>query len=104
MTDLMPYQVMPEMNVEELSIAEHNRWNLERLIVGFKPFTYEERMGLKQRFESDDAAVRDAVKKEHNDRKKKDFMNKDIAPYGELLEGSKDYDRAIVRNLLDVMR
>lgn len=104
MTDLMPYQVMPEMNVEELSIAEHNRWNQERLIVGFKPFTYEERMGLKQRFESDDAAVRDAVKKEHNDRKKKDFMNKDIAPYGELLEGSKDYDRAIVRNLLDVMR
>jgi hypothetical protein len=100
----MPYQAMPDEYVEVLSEIEHNRWNLERLLVGFKAYTCDERMALKARFESKDDAVRAEVKKEHNDSKKTLFMNKDIAPYGELLEGSKDYDRAIVRNLLDVMR
>ena len=101
---VMHYQAMPEAFVEELSIAEHNRWNLERLLVGFKAYTYEERMAYKARFTSKDESVRKEVKEEHNKRKKEEFMNKDIAPYGELLEGSRNYDRNIVRNLLDVMR
>ena len=100
----MPYQAMPDEYVEVLSEIEHNRWNLERLLVGFKAYTFEERMDFKARFESKDDDVRAEAKKKHNENKKTLFMNKDIAPYDELLEGSKDYDRAIVRNLLDVMR
>lgn len=100
----MPYQAMPDEYVEVLSEIEHNRWNLERLLVGFKAYTFEERMDFKARFESKDDEVRAEAKKKHNENKKTLFMNKDIAPYDELLEGSKDYDRAIVRNLLDVMR
>lgn len=101
---IMHYQSMPEAFVEELSIAEHNRWNLERLLVGFKAYMYAERVAYKARFESKDESVRKAAKKEHNEMKTTQFMNKDIAPYDELLDGSKNYDRNIVRNLLDVMR
>ena len=32
------------------------------------------------------------------------FYHKDIAPYSELLQSSKQYDTAIVTNILDVMR
>lgn len=91
-------------DVEILSEVEHNRWNMERLLVGFKAMPSEERIALKARFESEDADVRKAVKAEHDEMKKKEFRNKDIAPYDELLEGSKDFDRTIVRNIMDVMR
>lgn len=100
----MPYQSLSEDQVEILSEVEHNRWNMERLLVGFKAFDYEERMDFKARFESKDDEVKKAAKDEHNKKKKTLFQNKDIAPYDELLEGSKDYDRAIVRNIIDVMR
>lgn len=101
---IMHYQSMPERYVEEMSVIEHNRWNLERLLVGFKAFTYKDRMEFKARFESNDESVRNAAKEDHKKKKTNEFMNKDIAPYSELLEGSKNYDRNIVRNLLDVMR
>ena len=61
-------------------------------------------MEFKARFESNDESVRNAAKEDHKKKKTNEFMNKDIAPYSELLEGSKNYDRNIVRNLLDVMR
>ena len=42
----------------------------------------------------------DAIKK----AKKQQFKHKDIAPYDELLQLSIEYDRAIVRNIIYVIR
>ena len=36
--------------------------------------------------------------------KTKCFKHKDIAPYGDLMEDSKDFDRAIARNIIVVER
>ena len=97
-----PLQTLDAAQVDILSEAEHNRWNIERLLAGFKAYPYEKRMELKGRFE--DPAQKPAAKEEHNKAKDEKFLHKDIAPYGELLSDSKNYDKVIVRNILDVMR
>ena len=44
------------------------------------------------------------VESENKRLKKENFKHKDIAPYDELREKSKEYDKAIVRNLADVIK
>ena len=85
--------------LERLAKMEHARWNIEKLLVGFRPLPQEERARLKQGLEKGD----ETVKKRANDLKKNHFEHKDIAPYGELLESSQEYDKVIVRNLSDVI-
>lgn len=97
-----PLQTLDNAQVDMLSEVEHNRWNIERLLAGFKAYPYSERMDIKKKHQ--DPNQKQAAKDEHNKRKDKEFLHKDIAPYDELLEGSKDYDKVIVRNILDVVR
>lgn len=97
-----PLQTLDDAQVEMLSEVEHNRWNVERLLAGFKAYPYSERMDIKKKHQDPDQ--KQAAKDEHNKRKNKEFLHKDIAPYDELLDGSKDFDRVIVRNILDVVR
>ena len=97
-----PLQTLADAQVNMLSEVEHNRWNVERLLAGFKAYPYNERMEIRDKFLDD--AQKAAAKKEHNKRKDEEFLHKDIAPYDELLDSSKDYDRVIVRNILDVVR
>lgn len=77
------------VQTETLAEVEHNRWNVEKLLVGFRALPRDERR---------------TISKEEADRLKKEcFMHRDIAPYDELSESSKRYDRVIVRHLPDVI-
>lgn len=89
--------------IDILSVVEHNRWNVERLLMGFKPYSVKDRKFFISVLTSDD----EVKKKELSDKLKKKkvecFKHKDIAPYDELLPDSKAYDKLIVRNIIDVL-
>lgn len=70
--------------------VEHNRWNVERLLMGYRPATTAER----ERANADD---------EYNEMlKKKYFIHINIAPYGEIPEETKENDRILTRFLYRV--
>lgn len=79
-----------------LAKLEHARWNMEKLLVGFSALPMLDRKHLNEK----------GTKEEIDRLKKKDFKHKDIAPYdGDygIPESSKKYDKAIVKNMLDVI-
>jgi hypothetical protein len=39
-----------------------------------------------------------------NEDKKTKFIHKDIAPYDELLEKSRNYDKGIVSNIIEILK
>lgn len=86
--------------IDTLSVVEHNRWNIERLLMGFRAYTLKERLEYRELLLAGDKQTKDILK----ERKERDFIHKDIAPYNELLESSKEYDKNIVRNILEVIR
>lgn len=90
--------------IELLSETEHNRWNVERLLLGFRPYPYAERMKFIDVLTGEDVEAKKACKKILDTAKKERFKHKDIAPYDELLSSSKDYDKGIVKYLPDVMK
>ena len=67
-----------------LSVVEHNRWNVERLITGFRALP---------------ESVRSGCRRGHVSVSKSDFMHMDIAPYEELSDESKKYDAQIINNI-----
>ena len=76
--------------VETAARVEHNRWNVERLLMGYRPATTAER----ERANDDD---------EYNEMlKKKYFIHINIAPYGEIPEETKENDRILTRFLYRV--
>ena len=90
-------------NEDILSEVEHNRWNMERLLLGTEPVCKEQRQQINDMLMDPDPEV---VKtgKEMKNHLQEHFHHKDIAPYDQLLQSSKQYDTAIVTNILDVMR
>lgn len=90
--------------VEILAETEHNRWNVERLLAGYSPVPFEKRMQLLADQLSASKIVSEAAKTEKKKLRDEDFKHADIAPYDELLDSSKDYDKNIVKNLLDVIK
>lgn len=68
--------------VELLAEVEHNRWNMEKLLLGYRKPTPEEEIRCR------DKATRDTYKKRR-------FIHPDIRLYCELDEGTKNYDRCI---------
>ena len=68
--------------VELMAEVEHNRWNMEKLLLGYRKPTPEEEEKCKDK----------AVRKEY---KTKRFVHTDIRPYYQLDEGTKEYDRCI---------
>ncbi len=105
--------------VETLARMEHNRWNMEKLLTGFSALTISQRKTLSklERGEAISDDERDELIKLIGGKLSSDefnfkfinkklktgcFKHKDITPYNDLTEGSKDYDRAIVRNIIDV--
>lgn len=68
--------------IERLAEVEHNRWNMEKLLLGYRKPTPAEELLCRNK----------AVRKEY---KEKRFIHPDIRPYCELAEGTKDYDRCI---------
>ena len=73
---------LTEVQVELMAEVEHNRWNMEKLLLGYRKPTPEEEILCRDK----------AVRKEY---KEKRFIHTDIRPYCELAEGTKDYDRCI---------
>lgn len=86
-----------------LSEMEHNRWNLERLLLGVQPLYASRRHNINEMLSDSDPDVVQQGKTIHR-HLKDNFYHKDIAPYSELPLSSKQYDTAIVTNILDVMR
>ena len=95
---------MTSDEVKDLAETEHNRWNVERLLAGYSPVPFEDRMTIIAGLLSSDKAAVKLAKDEKNRLKKKLFKHADIAPYDELLNLSKEYDINIVKNLLDVIK
>lgn len=76
-----PLQLTPEQ-IELMAEVEHNRWNMEKLLLGYRKPMPEEEEKCKDK----------AVRKEY---KTKRFVHTDIRPYHQLEEGTKEYDRCI---------
>lgn len=86
---------LTENEINLLAEIEHNRWNVERLLLGFKPYTIAEREDIKLNGNKN-------INVEYN--KDRLLIHKDIAPYEELEEGEdKDKDSKIVENLLNIL-
>ena len=108
-----------EDEVETLARIEHNRWNMEKLLMGFSALTIKQRNAM-MKLKKGEPLTDDDLKQlsaalspnslphelDHGainkDLKTKLFKHKDITPYNDLMEDSRDYDRAIVRNIVDV--
>lgn len=95
--------MLTEAQVDLLSVVEHNRWNMERLLLGIYAIPIDERNAINHLLKSGKKEEEELGKSmarlvKHNNR------HKDITPYDDLPERSKNYDRAIVRNILDVIR
>ncbi len=73
--------------VELMAQVEHNRWVVERLIMGFRPTTVEE-----------DEQIRSGVVKK-KEVEQKHFAHTYLKLYDELDESVKDYDRMIMKYL-----
>ncbi len=77
-----PPMRLTKEQIELMAEVEHNRWNMEKLLLGYRKPTPEEEIRCRDK----------AVRKEY---KEKRFIHPDIRPYCELAEGTKDYDRCI---------
>lgn len=76
---------------------------MERLLLGTQPVYASRRKEINDMMSNPDQEVLKQGK-EISRYLKNNFYHKDIAPYDELLPASKQYDTAIVSNILDVMR
>ena len=79
--------------VEMLSEVEHNRWDVERLILGVSEPTKEQR----EEYLADPKGLKPHWKQNLH-------LNINLVPYKDLDEGTKEYDRTIVSNMLDVIK
>lgn len=79
--------------VEMLSEVEHNRWDVERLILGVSEPTKEQR----EEYLADSKVLKPHWKQNLH-------LNINLVPYKDLDEGTKGYDRVIVSNMLDVIK
>lgn len=68
--------------IELMAEVEHNRWNMEKLLLGYRKPTLEEEEKCKDK----------SVRKEY---KTKLFIHTDIRPYHQLDEETKEYDLCI---------
>ena len=95
------------LSADEIAIlaeTEHDRWNVEKLLNGFGALPFADRMDILRGLASPVEEERQAAKKRKDLLKKESFRHVDIAPYGELAPGSRQYDTDIVTNLLDVIK
>ncbi|MDE6305198.1 MAG: hypothetical protein K2L90_01265 [Muribaculaceae bacterium] len=75
---------LTERQIELLAGIEHLRWNMEQLLSGYRPMSSDEAKDL-------------ATGKVSRADLKSRFIHPDIVPYSRLGEGSRNYDRAIVK-------
>jgi hypothetical protein len=76
-----------EEKLDVLSEVEHNRWNVEQLIHGYRPTSPSEHQEI---------LTNPSLKKTY----KQSFIHDDIRHYGELDEYTKDKDRQLIKYLV----
>lgn len=84
-----------EEDIEIISQVEHNRWNVEKLLMGFRPTTAEEHEEINPN------GVRDQAKKRWYQNEK--FAHDDIRPFNELDKDTADIDRKFTREIPKIM-
>lgn len=77
-----PPERLTKEQIELMAEVEHNRWNMEKLLLGYRKPTPAEEILCQDK----------AVRKEY---KNKRFVHTDIRPFCELDEETKEYDRCI---------
>lgn len=80
---------LTQEEIETLSAVEHNRWSVERLILGFRPPTDTEREEIRENIEAFIAAKESGKEKPAEDLKnvyKKQKIHYDLCAYRELRE------------------
>lgn len=78
----IPPERLAKEQIELMAEVEHNRWNMEKLLLGYRKPTPAEEILCQDK----------AVRKEY---KNKRFVHTDIRPFCELDEETKEYDRCI---------
>lgn len=78
----IPPERLTKEQIELMAEVEHNRWNMEKLLLGYRKPTPAEEILCQDK----------AVRKEY---KNKRFVHTDIRPFCELDEETKEYDRCI---------
>lgn len=86
------YIDLTEDQVKLLAKVEHNRWNVEKLLLGFRKPTAEELIIIQ------------SSKEKRNEYKNKRFVHQDICPYEQLSDDSKKYDINIMKCLPLIIR
>lgn len=82
------FAIFTDEQIEKMACTEHCRWNMERLLMGYRP-------------------LRDTEKKEDvdtNNLKKNMFVHHLIKPYKDLTDEEKQLDRNIIEKLPDIIR
>jgi hypothetical protein len=84
---------LTDEEIQLLAITEHNRWNIEKLLMGFEalPKTEREKQYTPEGLEK----LREL---------KKQFKHYCIEPYSELTSTDRIYDTIMVKNLNDVIQ
>lgn len=89
---LGPSDKIPEEFVEQMSIAEHNRYNMEKLLSGFDP---------KYSGNSLDRSGQSEKEKKSAD---KPLSYHGVIPYKETTDEYREYTRNIIRHIVDVIK
>lgn len=83
---------LTEKQIAILAEVEHNRWNIEKLLLGYRKPTASQLSEIRSR------------KEKKNEYKEKLFIHPDICPYEALPQSSKQYDISITACLSLVMQ
>lgn len=81
------FYALTQNEIQQTATVEHNRWSVERLVLGFRPPTDSERAEIEENIERLAAAHRRGEKSELNDLKsiyKKRKIHYDLCSYAEL--------------------
>lgn len=85
-----------EGNNEVISKVEHNRWNVEKLLMGFRPTTPAEHEEINPN------GVRDIAKKKRYQNEK--FAHDDIRPFDELDKATQNIDRNFTKEIPNIIK
>ena len=85
--DWKRFFALTQEEVEQLSAVEHNRWSVDRLVLGFRPPTDTEREEIRENIEAFVAAMKNGTAMPDTDLKnayKKQRVHYDLCSYSEL--------------------
>lgn len=94
---------MPADMVPIMAVVEHNRWNIEKLLMGYGPVPEAIRLKLKQLQDEGKTEECKQMKAELRNLRDSKFLHNCIAPYEQLLDADRRYDKSIVSHLADVI-